>query len=473
MNAVLSNLQYTLTFLIVLSILVVAHEWGHFIVARCFGIRVDDFSIGFGKRVWRIGKRGDTEYNLRLLPFGGFVKIAGMAADEEPLVRAKDKVIGSKEADPDARDVPLMAENIETASDRPSAPDEFGSKPLWQRSLVIFAGPFMSFVTGYVIFCLMGVLTGVPSGKTLNQVGMAYPGGAGQKAGLRIGDEIVAINGQPVTTGEQMVAAIYASPGRPLTLSVRRGGQLLTKTATPDALKDEKGTAIQVVTVTQPGALTAALGLQMGDVVLAINDKDVPPQGGRARVLTLLGENAGKQVTMDVVRGADPVHLRGIVPAAALPVFAEGPTGRLMIAPRHAIEHLGLRASIEKGNQVTLSIFQNLADMIHRHALQEGTGGVILMYQATGIAVRSGPPDVLNLMASLSISLAIFNLLPIPILDGGHLLSFFIEWVRRGKKMTEQQQQAFLMTGLAIIGTLFLFVMTKDILRTIHHQLPQ
>ena len=88
------NVQQAVTLLIILSILVVAHEWGHFIVARLCGIRVDDFSIGFGKRLFRIGKRGDTEYNVRMLPLGGFVKIAGMEPDEAPLLAAKDKVMG-------------------------------------------------------------------------------------------------------------------------------------------------------------------------------------------------------------------------------------------------------------------------------------------------------------------------------------------------------------------------------------------
>ena len=106
------NVQQTVTLLIILSILVVAHEWGHFIVARLCGIRVDDFSIGFGKRLFRIGKRGDTEYNVRMLPLGGFVKIAGMEPDEAPLIAAKDRVMRKEDADPDAHEIPLVAENV-------------------------------------------------------------------------------------------------------------------------------------------------------------------------------------------------------------------------------------------------------------------------------------------------------------------------------------------------------------------------
>lgn len=472
MNAILSNLQYTVTFLVVLSILVVAHEWGHFIVARLFGIRVDDFSIGFGKRVWRIGKRGDTEYNLRLLPFGGFVKIAGMAADEEPLVRAKDKALG-KDSDPDAREVPLMAENVETASDRPPAPDEFGSKSLWQRSLVIFAGPLMSFVTGYVIFCLMGVLTGVPSGSTLNKVAEAEPGGPGFKAGLRIGDEIVASNGVPIRTGQQMITAISGSPGKPLVLSIRRDGATFTRTVTPDFYKNKSGSVVLLTQVVQPGMAGTAVGLQTGDVLEQVNDQVLKPGQGAAQALALLKQSAGKPVTLIVMRDLQDKVLTGSVPGGSLPVLADRPRGVLQIQPAVTVKHMNLQQSLETGNRLTLSIFGNLAAMIHDKTIGQSTGGVIYMYQQTGHAVKSGPPYVLGLMASLSISLAIFNLLPIPILDGGHLLSFFIEWVRRGRKMTDQQQQAFLMTGLAIIGTLFLLIMTKDILRTIHHQLPQ
>ena len=482
MNAILSNLQYTLTFLIVLSILVVAHEWGHFIVARLFGIRVDDFSIGFGKRVWRIGKRGDTEYNLRLLPFGGFVKIAGMAADEEPLVRAKDKVLNkdadfNKDAsDPDAREVPLMAENIETASDRPPAPDEFGSKALWQRSLVIFAGPFMSFVTGYVIFCLMGVLTGVPSGKVLNKIALVDAGGEGQRVGLHLGDEIVAVNGQPITTGEQMIARINGGLGQTLTLTVRNDGQTRTVRATPrPALGDDKKPVLYV-DVTQPGAAGQEFGLRTGDTLRGIDGERVT---SAAQAVSLLRKAAGKTVDVVVTRpdADDAVTLHAAVPPALtaqdLPTLNAHPIGILQISPAQQIRHMGLRESVETGGILTLSIFANLADLVHRHKLGESTGGAIFMYQATALAVKSGPATVLNLMASLSISLAIFNLFPIPILDGGHLLSFFIEWVRRGRKMTDQQQQAFLMTGLFIIGTLFIWRMGADILRTIHHQLPQ
>ena len=466
-----TNLQQTVTLLVILSILVVAHEWGHFIVARLCGIRVDDFSIGFGKRLFRIGKRGDTEYNVRMLPLGGFVKIAGMEPDEAPLIAAKDRLGGKNAADPDASQIPLVAENVgeNTAY---TAPDGFYSKPLWQRSLVILAGPVMSFVLGYVVFCLMGVTTGVPTGKTLNRVGMTAPGGEGQRIGLRIGDTVTAIDGKRLTDGKQMVEAIHGSAGKPLSLTIQRGGETFTRTATPKALLDDQNKPVQQVTLTQPGAL-APLGVQAGDVFGQINGIDV---SSVAQAQDLLRRAAGKTVSLAVSRNLEETDLRGVVPAgiaAQMPPLTSHQIGLLNISPAREIKRVGLAESIRYGNQQIVQTFVGLAYLIHHRELHKAAGGIIFMYQATGLAVKSGLPDIVSMLASLSISLAVFNLLPIPVLDGGHLLTFFIEWVRRGKRLTDQQQQAFLMTGLGIIAVLFVLIMSNDIIRTLTHQLPQ
>lgn len=478
--ALLANLQHIVTLLIILSILVVAHEWGHFIVARIFGIRVDDFSIGFGKRLVRLGKRGDTEYNLRMLPLGGFVKIAGMAADEEPLVRAKDRVMGKGEsADPDSHEIPLISENVETNSlEHVPAPDEFGSKSLWQRALVILAGPVMSFVLGYAVLCLMGWTVGTATGKPLTRIGLVNPGGEGQRIGLRAGDTILSINGQPVQNGQEMITRINASVGIPLTFNVRRGTQTFTATAIPRVARDKNNDNKPVLytDVIQPGTVGTALGLQAGDTIRGIDSQKID---SASQVAKLFQADAGKSVTVVVTRPTTdaPLTLEGAIPATlgagALPTLNSHTVGILNIEPAEEYRRVGFVESLREGNAETVMLFATLASLIQHHQLQNNTGGIIYMYQATSLADQNGAAERVFLLAQLSISLAIFNLLPIPILDGGHLLSFFIEWVRRGKKMTEQQQQAFLMTGLAVIGVLFVLIMTKDILRTIQHQLPQ
>lgn len=480
---ILHNLQIIITLLIVLSILVVAHEWGHFIVARLFGIRVDDFSIGFGKRLVRLGKRGDTEYNLRMLPLGGFVKIAGMAADEEPLVRAKDKMVGKADMpDPDANEMPLIAENIEIESSDVSAapaPDEFGSKPLWQRTLVILAGPVMSLLLGYVILCAIGMTIGWPSGNISNTVDQVEPGGEGQKIGLRGGDTIIGIDGSPIANGHQMVSMIQKSAGKPLILTIQRASKQLTLTATPRAALDDHKKPILDLDIQSPGKLGAAFGVQPGDNLSGLDNTVFHTSAEAAKALT---KNAGKPVTLLVVRDLQGVPLDGTMPkdiAQGLPTIQEHTIGQLKFDPETSLQRTGVRKSIIDGNRAMRNIFAMFGQLLQQHKLKDSAGGIIMMYQATGLAVQNDalkPSNLyktISLMAQLSLSLGIFNLLPIPILDGGHLLSFFIEWVRRGKKMTEQQQQAFLMTGLAIIGVLFVLIMTNDILRTVHHQLPQ
>jgi len=469
------NVQQTVTLLIILSILVVAHEWGHFIVARLCGIRVDDFSIGFGKRLFRIGKRGDTEYNVRMLPLGGFVKIAGMEPDEAPLLAAKDKVMGKEDADPDAREIPLMAENV-GENHAYVGPDGFYSKPLWQRALVILAGPLMSFLFGYFVFCMMGITTGIPTGKVLTRISLVEPGGEGHRIGLHAGDVITAINGKPVTDGKQMIAQINGSLGLPLVLTIQRDGQTLTKTATPrPAVRDDK--AVIYTDVVKQGSLGQSLGLQPGDTVRGIGAEKIDSAD---QALRILRNDAGKPVDIVVTRltSDDPITLHGTVPAVlkpdALPSLNSHEIGALKIDPSAELEHLGLLNSIRAGNIVMGSLFQHLGEMVQKpRQLKDNAGGIIFMYQATGVAAKNGIVDKVNLMASLSISLAVFNLLPIPVLDGGHLLTFFIEWVRRGKRLSEQQQQWFMMTGLGIIATLFVLIMSNDIIRTVTHQLPQ
>ena len=212
-------------------------------MARLFKIRVDDFSVGFGKRLLRIGKLGDTEYNIRMIPLGGFVKIAGMEPDEEPINRAKDMITKKTDGDdPDSTQIPLLAENTPDPA-LYDGPDGFNSTPLWQRSLVILGGPVMSFVTGVAILCLLGCTFGVkgaPGSKPLNRVSMVDPDGEGHRIGLRAGDTIVAINGTPITTGEQMISTIHNSLGQPVILTIKRDGDLMTlPVAKPRALKDQ------------------------------------------------------------------------------------------------------------------------------------------------------------------------------------------------------------------------------------------
>jgi regulator of sigma E protease len=476
LHLVLEKIQSGVVLLIILSILVIAHEWGHFIVARLCGMRVDDFSVGMGKRIWLVAKRGDTEYNVRLLPIGGFVKIAGMDADEEPINMAKDKLLGRKD-DPDAGEIPLVAENTPESQPYTEA-DGFNAKPLWMRSLTILAGPVMSFLLGYVIFCLMGCTVGISSGKILNRVAVVMPDGAGYKAKLITGDKIVKIDDKVITNGPEMVDTIRHSLGKTIQITVIRDGETKVLTAKPEPLKDDKDKDITVADVVEPGAL-ASLGVKAGDELRAIvptsmdtEDADLirtPDQATAA-----LKKYAGQNVQIVLGRKGDTPILKGMLPPAtsALATFSVRTPGGLKFGMDAAVERLSFVESVKTGNKMIVILFKNLRDLVKSHKFQEQTGGVIRMYQETARASKVNINETISLAAQLSISLAIFNMLPIPILDGGHLLTFFIEWVRRGKKLTEKQQQAFMLTGLVIIGTLFILINANDIIRTFSDKLP-
>jgi regulator of sigma E protease len=448
-----------------ISVLVVAHEWGHFIVARIFKIRVDDFSVGFGPRVVRIGKLGDTEYNIRAFPLGGFVKIAGMDPDEEPLIKAREALSGQSATPGEAIEVEPQ-----------STEDQFYSKPIWQRALVILAGPVMSLLFGVMVFCVLGFTVGIASGPATSKIAEVYPGGQAFKVGLRSGDVIQMINNQPIKDGAGMVDIIHQSYNEPLTLVVSRNGKILTFQCKPMLFTDpETDTPQYAETVVNPGLFSSS-GLQAGDVIYQVGDEPVIDvktfqselQKSVGKTAKLLIWRNKKEATVTV-----PVTL---ALAAKPPLTTDYKMGMLKFVPQQAIKRLSVIESTKFGFGLTAAIFENIAGMFQHHQikqLKESTGGIVMMYSVTGLAVKNGMSSVLMTAGELSISLGIFNLFPIPVLDGGHLLTFFIEWVRRGRRLSEQQQQIFLITGVLVIGTLFALIFTNDIHRLISHQVPQ
>ena len=463
----MDSITIIVVLLAMISVLVVAHEWGHFIVARIFKIRVDDFSIGFGPRLLRLGKRGDTEYNIRAFPVGGFVKIAGMDADEEPLNKAREALLNNNT---DTAETPLPPDEA------PNTDDHFYSKPIWQRSLVILAGPAMSFIFGFLVFCFAGFTVGLPGGVTTARIAEVMPGGQAYRMGLRSGDLIQKINNQPIKNGDDMVDLIHMNYGNPLKLVVARGSQILTFTGTPQQLTspvDDKPVYAQKVI--NPNGLAAA-GVQPGDIIFQVEDEPVINSQSLASLLkNAVGKNTDLHLWRNNQEASATVKL---TPAqlASLPTVSNFPLGMLKFQPMQAVQRVSFTASIKDGWGITSGIFGMIGQMFQRHhlkQLKDSTGGIVMMYSVTGLAVKNGLSQVIMTAGEISISLAIFNLLPIPILDGGHLLTFFIEWVRRGRRFTEQQQQTFLITGMAVIGILFVLIFTNDIHRLISHQIPQ
>src|SRR3954452_18400970 len=185
-----------LIFVATLGLLIFVHEMGHFLAAKSVGVTVEEFAFGFGPKLLTLLKRGGTEYTVRALPLGGFVSMIGIQPGE--------------------------VEN----------PNGLMSKPAWARALVFVAGPLMNLILALLVFCSMGMITGVPD-KRSTQVVQVVPNSEAERVGLRTGDTIVAIDGEPITDGTRLIKVIRSHPGQQLRIAVRRGSEMINLTATP------------------------------------------------------------------------------------------------------------------------------------------------------------------------------------------------------------------------------------------------
>jgi regulator of sigma E protease len=339
------------------TLLVAAHEFGHMWMAKRFRMLVEEFAIGVGPILVRLGRdRDGTLYTIRMLPVGGFVRIAGMLPDEV------------------------------------QHPNSFASRPLYMRFLTVLAGPLASILFGFVLFVIVGLTAGLPSDKTTPRIRFVQPDSPAQKAGLRIGDVLVAVNGEPVHTTEQAAKIIRASANKPLQLTLKRENQTLTVQVTPRLEEVEMGK-------------------------------------GRKQKIGRIG------VVWHTERRREPV---GTV--------------------------------LKRGALLTITISVGIVDSLRRLLFGQGNihevGSVISIVSVTGATARLGFADVADFAASLSTMLGIVNLLPIPILDGGYLLIFLVEALRR-RQLSAEAMARVQAVGLVIVLALFLTVFSLDIYKLI------
>lgn len=328
--------------LAVIVVLVVAHELGHFLVAKWTGMRVEEFAVGFGRPKWTFLRKDGTEYNLRAIPAGGFVRIAGMDPGEM------------------------------------GPPDGFNAQSVWKRMAVIFAGPFASFLFAYILFSSIGMLYGLP-------LGQPYVAGIQAKSpaaevGLKPNDHFVSVAGVKTDNLEAMMEAIRNRPGERIEVVVERDGRNVTLYPT-----------------------------------------------------TLSVDEGGKKI------------------------------GRLGFTPAADIVKLGIVDSIREGNRISFMLLRQLIAVITSpDRMKREAGGPLAIIDATHKAAQRGMADLVILTAGLSLNFAVLNLLPIPVLDGGHLLLLGVEVVQR-RRLSAKAQQTALAVGLMMLAIIIVLVMYKDI----------
>ena len=445
-----------LSFIIVLGVLIFFHEFGHFIVARLFGVGVEKFSLGFGPRL--IGKKvGITDYRISAIPLGGYVKMVG----EEP------------DADIDPADMELS----------------FTHKHVAKRMLIVAAGPVFNILLAILIFFVFFSITGIDDIKPI--IRQVQTDSAAQKAGLQVNDLIVSINGKDITAWYDLDEAITESMGDPLALGVARNGDQVMIEVTPELKQgiDLLGDSISyydigisafpelkaIVGEVNAGFPAEKAGLKKGDQIVSING--IPIESWR-QMQSIISSSGGVELTLFVKRDEEilqinltpqqvetknhlgEVEKRYLIGISTQPIAipqADLVTKRLNPV-KAAVE------SIERTYSVCVLMVRSVVKMIDGSIPKENLGGPIMIAKMAGDQAKQGIDKLVQFIAFISINLAIINLLPIPVLDGGHLLFFSIEAIKRRPvsiKVREVAQQV----GLFILIMLMILVFYNDITR--------
>ncbi|WP_159982497.1 MULTISPECIES: RIP metalloprotease RseP [unclassified Novosphingobium] len=438
-------------FLLVLGPLVLIHELGHYLVGRLFGVKADAFSIGFGKELagWT-DKRG-TRWKLSALPLGGYVQFAG---DMNP---------SSAPSPLDARLTPQ--ERAQT----------FHAKPLWQRALIVLAGPMTNLLLCVAIFAgFYGVYGRVVADAEVSGFSQNSPA---QKAGLRLGDRIVAIDGEKIDSATEIGDHTAYFPGKTISVAVAREGRTLVMPVTLASLElsDKFGNKARIgnLGVELMPALVGGFygespaekaGIELGDRILAVNGVAVAGFGDIPR---LIRPNAGQTVQVTVRRSAQVLTIPVAITAGTI-TDEQGKVEKVgQIGVRAGrLEKVGaLRAvglGVDQSFKVMGTMVTGIAQIFTGDRSVRELGGPVKIAQYSGQQFSLGWEAFVSFAALISINLAFINLLPIPGLDGGHLAFYAAELVRR-RPLGARSQEWAIRTGVALVLALMVFVTVNDL----------
>lgn len=440
-----SLLQTIIVFIIVLGALIIIHEFGHFIVAKFFGIRVDVFSVGFGKRLWGV-KKGDTDYRVSLIPLGGYVKMAGENLDEQ----------------------------------RTGAPYEFMSKPKWQRLCVAVAGPAMNILTALAIPTAMAMIH-YEMPVFVNKPAVVYGverESPAEEAGLQPGDLIQRVNGTDNPTWQDVLDYVAVNPGQDVTVQVKRGSETkqVTMHVASRPLDQEKmgysgltpAEERLTVLVVAPGSPAAEAGLKVGDNVVSVNGIPVDQtRRGAEEVIRQIRSSLDKPITLTVNRDNTTLNI------TASPRSDDG-EARLgfrqdltfeMISERLSFP-AAIKASINENIRIIQLTKTALAQVFKgTRSARDTLTGPIGIAQIAGDAAKQGWTEVLRLAGLLSLNLGVFNLLPIPVLDGGLIFMLLLESLLGvfGLPLSLRIKERMMQVGLVMLMLLMGFVIFNDI----------
>lgn len=447
-------IQNVLAVIVVLGLLITFHEFGHFWVARRCGVKVLRFSVGFGQPLWSRRDRHGTEFSVAAIPLGGYVKM-----------------LDEREGDVD--------------------PDEahraFNRKGVWQRIAIVVAGPLANFllaVVAYWLLFVVGTTTLVPV------IGQVAPGSPAEQAGLQPGQEITAVQSDPVRSWEEIGLKLIADIGTTGQLSLEardEGSQMARQYQLPvenwlvgqDPPRPLHGLGVTpwrpampaVIAQLTPDGAAERAGLNVGDEVLAIDGDDV---AGWGEFVERVKTSAGRELALEVNRDGETLAL-GLTPAEKTTDSGEvigyiGAGTRAVSWPESALRSIrygpleAVAQATRRTGEMTLLTLGAIQKMLVGLISPSNLSGPITIARIAGDSARSGFEGFISFMAYLSISLGVLNLLPIPVLDGGHLMFYLVEAVR-GRPVSERVQEVGLRIGIALVGCLMLMALYFDVMR--------
>lgn len=430
------TLTTLLAFAFVLGVLVFVHELGHFLAAKRVGIKVLKFQLGFNPTIVSV-RRGDTEYSIGALPLGGYVKMAGDNPDDT----------------------------------RSGASDEFLSKTKWERFQVLIMGPVMNLALALVLTALV-LYQGLDRLAYEDQpvvVGAVTEASPAAQAGFAPGDRIVSVSNRSVDTWEQFYMAVGTRANQEIPIGVERDGATVTRKVTPTAGKDSRFEIgdIGILPAVHPHITSIVAGEEAERVGLKANDVIVSVDGNTITFVTQLiqaiSTRPEKEITLSILRDGAPLTIH------ATPALRAG-KGLLginladdVISVKPGLVEAG-RLSVEKNIQFSGMIFQTVWGLITRETSPKQLMGPVAIAQLSGESAQLGWIAVAALMAQISLNLGLLNLLPIPILDGGHIFIMALEGLAR-RDFSVRLKEKMLFAGFLVLMTLMVTVIYNDLTR--------
>lgn len=427
-------LHSLIAFIFVLGVLIFVHELGHFLVARWLGVRVITFCIGMGPKLlkWR---RGDTEYAIAVLPIGGYCKMAGENPDEP----------------------------------QTGARDEFLSRPKWDRLRILLAGPVMNILLSIVLTTIVvaqGAQVPIFESDPVD-VAVVTKGSAAERGGIRTGDRIIKVGSQKTPTWEQFYLAIGGRADRDVPITLLREGRELVLTVKPEAQTKMRIGDIGVLPNVHPAIRSVEAngpadkaGLKAGDVVLALNGEPIIFSGQLSaeirkhpdEAITLKVERAGAGLDITVTpRRQGQIGLIGIGIQDPFRTINPGPLG-------------AIKLSLERNVQFSKLIFQTIGGLLTRETSPNQLMGPVAIAQMSGDYAAAGWIALVTFMASLSLNLGLLNLLPIPVLDGGHIFIMAVEGIVR-RDLSMKVKERLMLAGFLVLMLLMVTVVYNDLAR--------